>query len=143
MARPDPHATPCVHLANTAPGQKPLTLVRLLDEVGGIADALVRCAECQQAYLIELIEWSGTAKRERRFRVSTVDEALLTRFLKNLDRGSCDIRRAPAEKQSFESQTRLAPLTIALRADDLTVIGVEHLSPRTEVPMGSWRERLR
>jgi len=142
MARPDPCAAPCAHVENAAPGSTPLTLVRMLDEVGGIADAIVRCNVCQQAYLIELLDWGGAAKQTRRFRVSLVDEALLARFLKNLDRGSCDIRRAPAEKQSFESQTRLSPLTLTLHAPDLAIVGTARVAPDEDIPMSSWRERL-
>lgn len=143
MARPDPNAAPCTHLLQGATDSTPFTLVRVLDEVGGVADAIVRCRTCEQAYLIELIDWSGPSKQIRRFRVSLVDEALLARFLKNLDRGSCDIKRAPAEKQSFESQTRLAPVTVTLRAEDLSVVAVERVAAEADVPMGSWRERLR
>jgi len=134
---------PCTHVANAVPGSTPLTIVRVLDEVGGVTDAIVRCKDCAAAYLIELLDWSGPAKLTRTYRVSLVDEALLARFLKNLDRGSCDIRRAPAEKQSFESQTRLAPLTLTLRATDLSIISTERLSGEADMPMGGWRERLR
>jgi hypothetical protein len=143
MARPDPSAAPCTHLLHAEPDSTPFTLVRILDEVGGVADAIVRCRTCEQAYLIELLDWSGPSKTIRQFRVSLVDEALLARFLKNLDRGSCDIKRAPAEKQSFESQTRLAPVTVTLRAEDLAVVAVEGVAFTADVPMGSWRERLR
>jgi hypothetical protein len=143
MARPDPKAAPCSHLASAAPGSAPFTLVRILDEVGGVADAIVRCSVCEQAYLVELLDWSGPAKLTRRYRVSLVDEALLARFLKNLDRGSCDIKRAPAEKQSFESQTRLSALTLTLRGDDLSVIGSERVPPDADIPTTSWRERMR
>jgi len=143
MARPDPRAEPCAHVANAAPGSTPLTPVRVLDEVGGIADAIVRCNACQQAYLVELLDWSGPAKQTRRYRVSLVDDALLARFLKNLDRGSCDIKRAPAEQESFASQTRLAPLALTLRADDLSVIAAERVEAEEDIPMSSWRERLR
>lgn len=143
MARPDPSAAPCAHVARAAPGSTPFTLVRVLDEVGGVADAIVRCKTCGQAYLIELLDWSGPAKLTRTYRVSLVDEALLARFLENLDRGSCDIKRAPAEKQSFESQTRLAPLSLTLYGTDLSVIAARPIPPGTDVPTSSWRERLR
>jgi len=143
MARPDPSAVPCSHVGDAAPGSEPLTIVRVLDEVGGVADAIVRCATCKQAYLIELLDWSGPAKLTRTYRVSVVDESLLARFLKNLDRGSCDIKRAPAEKQSFESQTRLSNLSLTLRGDDLSVIAHELLPANTDISLSSWRERLR
>jgi hypothetical protein len=142
MARPDPSAVPCSHIANAVSGSTPFTIVRVLDEVGGVADAIVRCAQCQAPYLIELLDWSGPAKLTRTYRVSIVDEPVLARFLKNLDRGSCDIKRAPAEKQSFESQTRLSNLSLTLRADDLSLIARACVPADADIAMSSWRERL-
>ena len=143
MARPDPNATVCEHVVHVRAGAQPFTTVLVLDEVGGVADAIVRCNVCGRPYLLELLDWSGTARAQRRYRTSIVDETILTKYLHNLERGSCDVKRAPAERQSFESHARLSRTIVELDAKDLRAIGVETVALETDIPMSSWRERLR
>ena len=143
MARPDPNATVCEHVAGPGAGAQPFDTVLVMDEVGGVADAIVRCKVCARPYLLELLDWSGPARARRRYRTSVVDEAILKKYLHNLERGSCDVKRAPAERQSFESRTRLSRTIVELDAKDLSVIDVETVAADADIPMSSWRERLR
>jgi hypothetical protein len=142
MARPDPSAAVCEHVAHACPDAYPFATVLVLDEVGGIADAIVRCSACARPYLLELLDWSGPALTRRRYRTSVVDEAILEKYLHNLERGSCDVKRAPAERQSFESRAKLSATIVELDAKDLRAISVESLAPDADVPMSSWRQRL-
>lgn len=142
MAHPDPNATVCEHVAHTSAGGHPFSTVLVLDEVGGVADAIVRCQVCARPYLLELLDWSGPTRVQRRYRTSVVDETILKKYLHNLERGSCDVKRAPAERQSFESRAKLSRTIVELDAQDLRAIGVETVSPETDIPMSSWRERL-
>ena len=143
MARPDPSARVCEHVAAAQRGAQPFTTVLVMDEVGGVADAIVRCKVCARPYLIELLDWSGASRVQRRYRTSVVDEAILKKYLHNLERGSCDVKRAPAERQSFESRTKLAPTIVELDAKDMSVIGVDAVAADADIPVSSWRERLR
>ena len=142
MARPDPNATVCEHVAHARAGTQPFTTVLVLDEVGGVADAIVRCRVCERPYLLELLDWSGAARVNRRYRTSVVDEAILKKYPHNLERGSCDVKRAPAERASFESRAKLSRTIVELDAKDLHAIGIELVAPDTDIPMTSWRERL-
>ena len=143
MARPDPTAEVCEHVAAATRGAQPFSTVLVMDEVGGVADAIVRCKVCSRPYLIELLDWSGPARVERRYRTSVVDEGILKKYLHNLERGSCDVKRAPAERQSFESRTKLSRTIVALDAKDLRVLGVESAAADADIPVSSWRERLK
>ena len=142
MAHPDPNAMVCSHVEGAAPGAKPFSTVIVMDEVGGLADAVLRCTQCDRPYLLELLDWSGPARIERRYRTSVVDEAILKKYLHNLARGSCDVKRAPAERHSFESRAKLSRTIVKLDARDLHVLGVETVAPDADIPMSSWRERL-
>jgi hypothetical protein len=143
MARPDPNTTVCSHVADAARGARPFTTVIVMDEVCGMADAVLRCTQCNAPYLLELLDWSGAARIERRYRTSIVDEAILAKYLHNVERGSCDVKRAPAERASFESRAKLSRTIVALDSRDLSVLGVETVAADADIPMGSWRERLR
>jgi len=143
MARPDPDAEVCEHVAAAKCGAQPFSTVLVMDEVGGVADAVVRCKVCARPYLLELLDWSGPSRAKRRYRTSTVDEAILKKYLHNLERGSCDVKRAPAERQSFESRTKLSRTIVELDAKDLSVLAVESVAADADIPVSSWRERLR
>ncbi len=143
MAHPDPDASVCTHVASASPGTRPFSTVIVMDDVGGIADGVVRCTQCNRPYLLELLDWSGAARVERRYRTSVVDERILEKYLHNLARGSCDVKRAPAERQSFESRAKLTRTIVKLDARDLRVLDVETVSADADIPMSSWRERLR
>jgi hypothetical protein len=143
MAHPDPHATVCQHVAEAATGAVPFAPpVIVMDEVGGMADAVLRCKACNRPYLLELLDWSGPSRVERRYRTSVVDERILEKYLHNLARGSCDVKRAPAERQSFESRAKLTPTIVKLDSRDLRVLDIETVAPDADIPMSSWRERL-
>jgi hypothetical protein len=143
MARPDPDATVCEHVAHVRAGAQPFSTVLVLDDVGGVADAIVRCQVCARPYLLELLDWSGPARAQRRYRTSVVDEAILKKYLHNLERGSCDVKRAPAERASFESRAKLSRTIVELDAKDLHALSVETVAADADIPMSSWRERLR
>ena len=143
MAHPDPNATVCTHVADATRGAAPFATVLVMDEVGGMADAVLRCKACNRPYLLELLDWSGPARVERRYRTSVVDERILEKYLHNLARGSCDVKRAPAERQSFESRAKLTPTIVKLDSRDLHVLDIETVAADADIPMSSWRERLR
>jgi hypothetical protein len=142
LARPDPTAEPCRHLSDAVNGSQPLSIAYVMDDAGGMTDAAMRCSECGQPYLVELLDWSGPARTHRRYRVSTLAPALLDKFLHNLARGSCDLKRAGNERQSLEQRARLSRLVVTLHSNDLKLLEKEWLAPEADVPMSSWRERL-
>jgi hypothetical protein len=138
-----PTATACAHLADANPGSYPFRIDTVLDEQGGITDAIVRCAHCGQAYLIELLDWSGRALERRRFRTSLLDDTVIERFQHNRRRGSCDVNRSAAEWFAVQSQARLTDLELTLDILHTELLTARRLPPHSDVPMAHWRERLR
>jgi hypothetical protein len=108
-----------------------------------MTDAIVRCAGCGQAYLIELLDWSGERFERRRFRTSLLDDTVIERFQHNRRRGSCDVNRSAAEWFSVQSQARLTDLELTLDTARAELLAARRLAPDTDVPMAHWRERLR
>ena len=140
MATPTTRA--CRHLEAALPGAYPFRIDTVLDEQGGITDAIVRCTDCGQAFLIELIDWSGEIRERRRYRTSRIDDAVIERFKHNRGRGSCDVNRSAAEWFAVQSQAQLTDLALTLDTRRGELVSAERLAADTDVPMGHWRERL-
>jgi hypothetical protein len=137
-----PSVTACAHLAGASAGPYPFRIDTVLDEQGGITDAIVRCADCGQAYLIELIDWSGDIRERRGYRTSLIDDAVIERFKHNRRRGSCDVNRSAAEWFTVQAQARLTDLALTLDTRRAELVSAERLPADADVPMGHWRERL-
>jgi hypothetical protein len=137
-----PIANACTHLAAASAGAYPFRIDTVLDDQGGITDAIVRCVACGQAYLIELLDWSGAVFERRRFRTSLLDDAVVERFKHNRRRGSCDINRSAAEWFTVQSQARLTDLELTLDTRRTELLTARRLPAHTDVPMAHWRERL-
>jgi hypothetical protein len=137
-----PSTTACAHLARASSGPYPFRIDTVLDEQGGITDAIVRCQDCGQAYLIELLDWSGDIREQRRYRTSRIDDAVIERFKHNRRRGSCDVNRSAAEWFTVQSQARLTDLALTLDTRRAELVSAERLPADADVPMGHWRERL-
>jgi len=120
----------------------PFRVDTVLDEQGGITDAIVRCTDCAQAYLIELLDWSGAIRERRRFRTSLLEDDVVERFKHNRRRGSCDVNRSAAEWFTVQSQARLTDLELTLDTQRGTLVAATRLPADTDVPMAHWRERL-
>jgi hypothetical protein len=142
LAKPSAGSTACEHLAHAQPGEFPFAIEMVLDGQSGFTDAIVRCRICGQAYLIEMLDWSGKRFERRTFRVSLLDDAVVARYAHNRERASCDLKRAAAEWYAVQTQARLTNLQIALDVDDATLLGATELPLDTDIPMAHWRERI-
>lgn len=123
----------CQHLQ---PGTYPLVIDRVIDDHLGFTDAIAHCRECGSALMLEMLDWRG---RLRLFRVSVLDEELVARLLRDLDRGSCDLDRAGSQIAQFQQMH--ADIDALLLLDTgvpeilaLTAAGAERL------PRSGWRE---
>jgi len=142
LAKPSAGNTACEHLAHAQPGEFPFAIEMVLDGQSGFTDAIVRCRTCGQAYLIEMLDWSGKRFERRTFRVSLLDDAVVARYAHNRERASCDLKRAAAEWYAVQTQARLTNLQIALDVDDATLLDASALPLDTDIPMAHWRERI-
>ncbi len=142
MARPDPGAKICDHLAAAQPGDTPLVVDVALDDAGGMTDALVRCSACDASYLIELLSWRGPKFGLRTFRLSTVCEADAALYRRDIARGSCDLNRADAERTALEQQARLSSCIIELDVDGMRMLRFEDVGADADISVASWRTTL-
>jgi len=144
LAKPRADITACDHLLATSGGTPyPFCTESVLDEQAGVTDAIVRCRTCGQAYLIEMLDWSGDLFERRRFRTSHLDDDVVEKFMHNRRRGSCDINRVGAEWFAVQSQAQLTDLELTLDVRRAVVLEVRRLPAETDIPMAHWRERLR
>ncbi|MFU8814206.1 MAG: hypothetical protein ACNA7W_02600 [Pseudomonadales bacterium] len=124
----------CAHVrAGAWPFQTTLTL----DEHLGVTDALVSCRHCGQPYLIEMLDWQGD---QRLMRVSVLDPALAAGVVRNLTRGSCDLRRAGAEVHQLQTHSTFSPWLLLIRASAPRIDAVVPVEAGARLPGGSWRE---
>lgn len=130
-----PHHPPlCDHVQ---PGGWPFVVELVIDEQMGFTDALVACRTCGTSYLLEMLDWRD---RERLMRVSTVDSRRAAGLLRNLDRGSCDLRRAGEEIQQFQSSSTFAPWLLRIDATAMRIESIQAVPPGTRLPTATWRE---
>jgi hypothetical protein len=143
LAKPAPDVTACAHLAASAPLPYPFDVEVVLDDQAGITDAIVRCRTCRQAYLIELLDWSGPHFERRIYRTSLLDDDVIERFTHNRNSGSCDVNRAGAEWHAVQAQARLTDLELSLDTRRALLLAARRLPPDSDIPMAHWRARLR
>jgi len=127
------HPPLCDHVQ---PGGWPFEVELVIDDQLGFTDALVACRTCGEPYLLEMLDWRG---RQRLLRVSTVDSKRVAGLLRNLGRGSCDLKRAGAEVQHLQAGATFSPWLLLI---DATAMRIEALVPVPEdekLPTASWR----
>jgi hypothetical protein len=132
----------CAHLVASTSAALPFVIEMILDGQSGPTDAIVRCRTCAQAYLIEMLDWSGAHFERRSFRTSLLDDEVVARYSHNRERSSCDLKRAAAEWYAVQTQARLTNLEITIDVDASTLVGVRLLPHDSDIPMAHWRERL-
>lgn len=143
LAKPLPNNTACAHLTTDTTAPYPFDVEMVLDEQVGITDAIIRCRVCHQAYLIEMLDWSGPHQVQRTYRTSLLDDDVIDRYKRDRNRGSCDINRAGAEWQAVQNESRLTDLELTLDTRTATLLAGRRLPAATDIPMAHWRQRLR
>lgn len=124
----------CEHLQS---GPSPLRVECVFDEQFGFTDCLASCRDCHASYLLEMLDWQGDL---RLFRVSRPDPAHSARLLKDLERGSCDIRRAAAEAEQFRLANASGSLLLLMDMTGPRIEAVVEPEPGVRVPRASWRD---
>jgi hypothetical protein len=143
LAKPLPNNAACAHLTTDTAVPYPFDVEMVLDEQVGITDAIIRCRVCGQAYLIEMLDWSGPHRVQRTYRTSLLDDDVIDRYKRDRNRGSCDINRAGAEWQAVQNESRLTDLELTLDTRTATLLKGRRLAAATDIPMAHWRQRLR
>lgn len=126
--------SPCEHIT---PGPVPYRVTLVLDDHLGPTEALVQCASCEQAYLLELLDWQGG---RRLFRVAAPDEAATALLLRDLQRGSCDLNRAGEEVRQFTLVSERLPVLWLVDTNARVLEAVIETVELGRVPTSGWRE---
>ena len=122
----------CSHIQ---PGPVPWDVLLVLDDHLGPTDALAVCRTCRTPYLLEMVDWRPPL---RLFRVSEPRSDAVQGLLRNLERGSCDLRRAGEEVRHFSQGARRLPWLVLLDTSAYRLEAVvDHPDP---LPGASWRE---
>ncbi len=104
MAAASPSESLCRHVAESAPGARPFAVDLVLEERGGLTEALVHCRRCDAAYLITAIAERGPRLTHRTFAIASVPRGVAAAFRRDIERGSCDVSRAGAEREAVVAQ---------------------------------------
>jgi hypothetical protein len=125
-----PSRLPCADLENGR-----LELEVLLDDWFGIAEAIARCPECGQDYLLELLDIHGSM---RAWRLAPLDADASRRLVRDLSRGSCDVNRAASEVHAVKAAH---PVTgwVVVSADG-SLAGLHLVETRSPQTNRSWRD---
>ncbi len=128
-----PHPPLCDHVQ---PDTWPFDVELVIDEQIGFTDALVACRTCGTAYLLEMLDWR---LRQRLMRVSTVESSRVAGLLRNLGRGSCDLKRAGAEVQQLQAGATFSPWLLLLDATAMRIEAIVPVPADRKLPTDGWR----
>jgi hypothetical protein len=130
----------CAHQAGSPP---PLRIepdeMLLFDD--GPVEAIARCDCCDAPGWIELIDCS----RDRTLRVFALaglrpgDVAV---YLRNAQKGSCDLARRGAEAEALAASAGPFERLVAWHVPDARPLAAAVLPERAVLPPGAWRDRL-
>lgn len=107
----------------------------MLDEWLGIAEAIARCPECGQDYLLELLDIQGS---RRAWRLAPLEPDVSDRLIHDLTRGSCDVNRAAAEVHAIKAAHPVTRWVLVSADGSLT--GLHLIATDSPQTTRSWRD---
>ncbi len=130
----DAARTLCSHMV---PGPYPFESVLVLDDHLGPTDWLVRCSRCGAPCLLEMLDMAGSL---RLYRTRLPEAGAVQGLIRDLERGSCDIRRAGEQARHFSLSSRALDRLILLDPGKQTLVRLLSMDPELRIPGASWRE---
>ena len=102
---------------------------------------MVRCARCDEAGLVELVDWSD-AGRLRVYALAGIAPDAVALWRRDLARGSCDLARRERETEALVASA--GPPTRLVARDNATGAVVRTVAwPRgARMPIAPWPERV-
>jgi hypothetical protein len=131
----------CAHLQEPVP---PLRIepdeILLYDE--GPVEGIVRCRRCAAPGWIELID-QGHDRAIRVFALAGLRAADVAVYLRNIQKGSCDLARRGAEAEALAASAGPFERLVAWSVPEARPLAAATLPEAPALPGGAWRERLR
>jgi hypothetical protein len=129
----NPELSLCKHLSGLRAGDAPPELAHALLWQDGAIDAVVRCARCGAHALLRLLDWAPPHYALRVYSLAALRAEDSALFLRNLERGSCQVARAGAELDALVAAAGPSERLIAL---DLARDRVAASAPLPEAARG-------
>ncbi|HEY5644646.1 MAG TPA: hypothetical protein VIS76_01770 [Pseudomonadales bacterium] len=119
------------------PGPCPWETELVMDDHLGPTESLVACRTCGRAYLLEMFDWAAS---KRLFRVRSPSPEAVSMLMRDLDRGSCDLRRAGEEVRHFSLASDRLPVVLLYDTATATLMARVPLDHAADVPWTGWRD---
>lgn len=131
----------CAHQGGSPP---PLRIepdeILLFDD--GPVEGIARCNRCEAPSWIELIDCSPD-RTLRVFAMAGLRTEDVAVYLRNAQRGSCDLTRRGAEAEALTASAGPFERLVAWDVSSARPLAAVSLRAPAELPAGAWRERLR
>ncbi len=124
----------CTHIAA---GPYPFETLLVLDDHLGPTESLIRCTTCGTVYLLEMLDWLADL---RLFRVRLPEPEAAAGLLRDLQRGSCDLKRAGEEARHFSLTSERLAVLMLLNTGQAELVRLIGGAAAMSAPGGSWRE---
>ena len=113
----NPELALCAHFSALAAGDVSPEIAHAFLFQNGPIDAVVRCRDCGAHALLRLLDWAPPGYALRVYALAALRAEDTALFLRNLERGSCQVARASAELAALIAAAgpneRIAALDVA------------------------------
>lgn len=137
----NPALSVCLHLASPALAALRIEPDDVLDWDDGPVVAVARCAVCDGAVLLDLLDWSAT-RRVRVYAIAGIDAKAVALHRRNRERGSCDLGRAARESEALLFSAGPVERLVALDVETRAVLASAPRPAALRLPGAPWRERI-
>ncbi len=134
--------TLCGHLAEAGPGARSFETVHALVWQDGPIDAIARCRECGAHALVSLVDWAPPRFALRVYSVAGVADRDVALYMRNAERGSCDVSRAAAELEALWACAGPPARLIAVDVRRDAIVASCEAPPEPFAAQRGWPERL-
>lgn len=137
----NPELALCPHLASPRLASLAIDPEDILEWDAGPVVAVPRCAACDGAALLELLDWS-TTRRVRIYALSALDPHAFALHRRNRERGSCDLQRAAREDEALLFSAGPVERLVGLDVETRAIVASAHRSAAVPAPDAPWRDRI-
>ena len=138
----NPELALCAHFAGLAAGNAPPEIAHAFLFQDGPIDAIARCRTCGSHALLRLLDWAPPSFALRVYSLAGLRAEDAALYLRNLERGSCQVSRASAELDALIAAAGPSTRLLALDVARERVAASAALSASAGGEPGAWPARL-